>query len=271
MACLRNGHKVADDTLVRHRNRSAVQDLTLEKRNHRAGTSEHIAEARRAECRVIRSLAVALHDHLTHPFGCTHDVGRINRFIRGHHHKALDTVFLRKFYCIEGAEHIVLNRLTAIMLHQRNVLVRRRMNDNLRTIPIKNSFQCRTVTYRKDFNTNIEIIFVCNLQFLLNIVHAVFIDVKKYELLRKHLRHLPAELTADTSSTARDQDYLVTVISSRLFVRHHDRLTEKQFFHVEFSKVALGFTRLLHGRVIIYLDFATERFVLFVQFFLFFG
>ena len=78
--------------------------------------------------------ACAQRHHLTHALGCTHDIGGIDRLVRRYHHKTFHAVRFAQVNDVFRSKDVVFNRLQTVVLHQRDVLVRRRMDHNLRMI-----------------------------------------------------------------------------------------------------------------------------------------
>ena len=119
----------------------------------------------------------ALNDHLAHSLSCTHYVCRINRFIRGYHHKAFRTILLTKLHQILCAKYIVVNGFYTVMLHQWDMLVSGCIDNDLWMIFFKYSFKSFSMSDGTNFNLQIQLISICDLQFLLNIICTIFINI----------------------------------------------------------------------------------------------
>lgn len=78
---LGDGHEIADDALIRNGDRAAVGDLLFEKRDHGAVRPQHVAEAHGGKGRL--PAPQALNDLLAKILGGPHDVGRVDRLVRG--------------------------------------------------------------------------------------------------------------------------------------------------------------------------------------------
>lgn len=204
--CLRNGHEIADDVLMRDRHGAARFDLLLEQRNDGTIRSQHIAKAHGDEFCVLALTADGLHDHLTQTLGGTHDVGRIDGFIRGDLHKDIRAILVRTTGNVQSAEHVILNGFIGACLHERNVLVCRRIEHDLRPVLCKDVLHFAAVTNAADEDKQIEARYIAQ-QFLLNIVCVVLVDIEDDELFGFMGRDLTAELAPDGAASARHQHH----------------------------------------------------------------
>ena len=196
-----------------------------------------------------------MHNHLAHALGGAHHVGGIDRLVRGHHHEPLRAVFLAERHQVSGAEHIVVDSLDAVAFHQRHMLVRRGVDDNLRMVFPENPLQRLHVGDGANFNPQIQPVAIEDFQLLLHIVGAILVNIEDDDLPRLHLCQLPAQLRADGPAAAGDENHLATVIRLCFFIHDHPRLAEQKLLNVEVAHGALA-ARRLHGRIIIHLDFA---------------
>ena len=133
---LRDGHEVPRHVRMGHRDRAAALDLSLEERHDAAAAAEHVAEAHRrakaptasarAASRTIIS-AIRLVAPMT-LVGCHGLVGRDQ-------HEALDA---RRRARVRRASRVpttlLADRLGRMRLHQRHVLVRRRVEHDRRAM-----------------------------------------------------------------------------------------------------------------------------------------
>ena len=69
----------------------------------------------------------------------------MHRLIGGNHYEVGDAVLLGQAQQIPRAQHVVGDRLLGISLHERNVFVRRRVEDHLRAEPGKDLPQPRLI------------------------------------------------------------------------------------------------------------------------------
>ena len=111
-----------------------------------------------------------------------------------------------------------MHRLDAVLFHQRNVLVRGGVNDDLRVIALKNARQGGLLRDGADLDLKVQLAVIRGQEFLLHVVRAVFINIEDDNLLRAHLGQLPTELGANRAAAARDENDLVPIIRAGLFV-----------------------------------------------------
>ena len=130
------------------------------------------------------------------------------------------------------------------------MLVRCRIDDDLRVVFLKDFAQRRLVGDGTDLDLKVKGVAVCNLQFLLHIVGTVLVDIQNDDLPGAHFCQLTAKLRTDGTATTRDKHHLVAVISTGLFVRNFDLLTEQQFFDIELTQITL-LSCGLHYRVVV--------------------
>ena len=169
-----------------------------------------------------------LHDHLTAALGRAHDIGGIDRLIGGDHHKALHLIFFGKVHHVERAEDIVLDRLGRRNLHQRNMLMRRRVEHDLRMIFGKDAVHFRVVAHRRDQGNEIQAVAVLDIQLLLDVVGVILIDIHDDDLFGAVLSDLAHQLGADGTAAARNHtDLAVDKITDLLLVEGDRRSAEQ--------------------------------------------
>ena len=112
---------------------AAGLDLLLKERNDAAVAAQDVAEAHRHEFRP--GLPVHhLHHHLAQTLGRTHDVGGVHGLVCGNLHEPLDTVLRGGLRQLVGADDVIFDGLVGAFLHQRDVLMRRRVEHKLRPV-----------------------------------------------------------------------------------------------------------------------------------------
>ena len=98
-----------------------------------------------------------LHVHLCCALGRSHHVGGVYRLIRGDEYKLFYLIESRQVCHILGTKHIGMDGLLWVVLHQGHVLVGRCMENELRTVVLKNLIQSLAIAYigqdRLDCNT----------------------------------------------------------------------------------------------------------------------
>ena len=92
---LGDGHEVAGDVGVGQRDRAALTNLGLEQWDDAAVGAQHVAEAH-GHALHFAVAGVGLEQHLGDALGCAHDVGGVDRLVRGELHEALHAVLATK-------------------------------------------------------------------------------------------------------------------------------------------------------------------------------
>ena len=163
---LGDGHEIADDVRVGHCDRPAMGDLLFEQRDDAAVAAQHVAEAHRHKLgaglahrdraadladvlRVdeqLRDLVCSplfyhpvegLDDHLAQALAGAHDVGGVDRLIGGNQNKSLAAVGHGGVGRLISTDHVVLDGFAGTDLHQRHMLVSRRVVHDLGLILFK--------------------------------------------------------------------------------------------------------------------------------------
>ena len=234
---LRDGHEVADDPLVGDGHWTAFCDLLLEERDDGAVGAEDVTEADRDEVG-LRVLPVHhLDDYLTDTLRGTHDVRRVHSLIRGDQDEALHAGVGRGTGGLEGTHDVVLDRFVRAHLHERYVLVRRRMEDHVRLILLHHAADTVRVPAGADQGHEVQLR-VLHEELLLDAVRVVLVDVEDDELLRLVARDLAAELRADRSATAGDEDGLPLDHAEDFFVVDLDRFPTEEVEDVDVAELA---------------------------------
>ena len=234
---LRDGHEVADDALIGDGHRTALCDLLLEERDDGAVGAEDVTEADRDEVG-LRVLSVHhLDDHLTDTLRGTHDVRRIHGLIRGDQDEALHAGFSCGTSGLQGAHDVILDRFVRAHLHERYVLMCGRMEDHVRLILLHHTADTVGVPAGADEGHEVQLR-VLHDELLLDAVRVVLIDVEDDELLRLVACDLTAELRADRSATAGDEDGLPLDHTEDFFVVDLDRFTTEEVEDVDVTELA---------------------------------
>ena len=141
LAGLRYGHEVSDNPLIRNGDRTSLCYLLSEERDYGASASQYVAESGGAA--FDYSLCThALGKHLAHSLGSSHDVGGVDRLVRGNHHEALCIVFLAAVQHVLAAENVVLYGFYAVVFHQRHMFVGSCVDYDLRSVLFEYSVEC---------------------------------------------------------------------------------------------------------------------------------
>ena len=206
---LRDRHEVADDALVCDGDGAAVGDLALEQRDDGAVAPQHVAEAGGAEAG--HPAAAALDQHLAHALGGAHDVGGVDRLVRADQDEALDAVLLAQLHQVESAEHVVADGFAHVALHERHVLVGRRVQHDIRRVVPEDLLDPGPVADIRDLDPEVQRVPVADPELLLDIVGAVLVDIQDDQPLRLAAGDLAGQLRADGAAAAGDHDLLAPV------------------------------------------------------------
>ena len=219
---------------MRDRDRTSSFDLLLEEWDDRAVGTQDIAETNGYERR-LGILRHSLDDHLTDALGCTHNVCGVDRFIGGDEYELFDFILLSSKSDVVSAEDVILYSFVRAVLHQRNMLMGSCMEDQLRVVFFKYNIQSVEVSHRTDDKAHI-FVWVMVLEFLLEVVCGVFIDVQDHEHLRVLLDDLPAEFGTDGTATAGDEYHLVFDVGSNFVDIVLNLVSAKKVFDLDFSQ-----------------------------------
>ena len=122
-------------------------DLLSEQRHHAAGRIEDVSETHRDEARDSALATHVLTDNLRHALAGAHDVGRIDRLVRGYQNEGVATVLGSGQGHVVGAEHIVAQGFPHVGLEHGHVLVGGRVKDDVRTVGGKYTVHRRDVAH----------------------------------------------------------------------------------------------------------------------------
>ena len=187
----------------------------------------------------------ALDDHLAETLAGPHDIGGVDRLVRADQHKPLGSVFHRRESRLVGSDHIVFDGLVGTCLHQRHMLVGRRVIDDLRPICIKYHLHPAAVPDRADQRYQVQIgVFL--LQFLLDIVGVVLVNIKDNQLLGMMSGNLSAELTSDRAAPSGNQNSLSLNIGEDLVHIDLDGIPSQQILHRHFLHPAKSYFPVYH-------------------------
>src|SRR5690606_35099467 len=128
-----NGHEIAPHVGMGDQDRAPRPDLPEERRDHAAAAAQHIAEAYRYEVAPVLDGGL-LHYELGHALGKTHHAAGTYRLVSGHADEVLRPGLDRGGNDVEGAEHIVEDRIADFGLNQRNMLVCGGVKDGARLV-----------------------------------------------------------------------------------------------------------------------------------------
>lgn len=166
--------------------------------------AQHVAKPHRHTLHICVA-GKGLDQHLTQALGAAHDAGGVDRLIGGQLHQPLHPMLAGAGEQIFGAEHVVFDRLGRADLHQRHMLMRRRMEHHRGMVGLKHFIQPLFIPDRADQHCYRHIPAILLLQLHLQVIRAVLIHVKDQQPFRGKTHHLTAQLTADAAAAACDQ------------------------------------------------------------------
>ena len=220
---------------MRHGHRTALADLFAEQRYDRAVRSEHVAETHGDEIGIFTVPAYRLNYHFADALGRTHDVGRIDGLVRGYLHERLRAVFVRHKRAVERTEHVVLDRLVRARFHERDMLMRRRVEYDIRLIRAEHVFDFRLIPHAGDKREQIEV-GMPPFKFLFYFVCVVLVYIENDQPPRSVRRDLAAQLAAYGSAAARNENGLSFDISHDLVEIYGNLLTAEQVGYIHLAQ-----------------------------------
>ena len=113
--------------------RPARGDLLLEEGHHAAPAAQHIAEPHRHE-RAAGALRRVLHDQLGHALGGAHHAAGVDRLVGRDEHEMAHPGRDAGLHQVRVPSTLLVIGVLGVVFHQRHVLVRGRVEDDLRTM-----------------------------------------------------------------------------------------------------------------------------------------
>ncbi|MCY1524827.1 hypothetical protein D9M68_597810 [compost metagenome] len=196
-------------------------DLLTEKRNHRAGRSQDIAETHHGETGLVhlanatiaiqgrRSLsAQCLQHHFRQPLGAAHDIGRPHRLVGRDQHEIRHTRLDRRLRGIQGAQQIVQHPLGDVVLHHRHMLVGRRVINGIHLPGSQYILQPHRIANRAEYRHQLDIQRFANdapLQLTVNAVEIEFGMLEQNQHPSPGRKNLPAQLRTNRAAGSCNQ------------------------------------------------------------------
>ena len=188
--------------------------------------------------------------NLTDALARTHDVRRVHGLIRRDEHEGLRAVAVRSLRHMERSEYVIFNGLVRASLHQRHMLVRRSVEHDVRPVLRKQGADPHFVAHGADAHGKVQLRMRA-VQLLLDGIGVVFIDIQQHKALRRMTRDLAAELTADGTAAARDEDRLAGQVARDLGEVDLHAVTAEQVLYVHIADlldVDLAVCQLINAR-----------------------
>ena len=277
---LRDGHKIADNIGVCNRHRAALGNLLFEQRNDRTIAAQNVAEThshklclerladhclrntlllvhlvgkehRQIFCRAFFHRPIkALNDHFAQALAGAHNVGGVDRLIGADQYEALTTIDHSRIGSFICTNYIVFNGFTGTCLHQRHMLMGCCVVDYIRPVCRKKAGQTAAIPHGTNQNLQIQLRIIF-LQFLLNVVGIVLINVKDNQLLGVVGCNLPAQLAADGSTATGDQNGLAANEPGDLIHIDPNGISSQKILHRDLAHIFQSSVlryQLLHAR-----------------------
>ena len=108
-------------------------------------------------CLLLDHAVKGLDNHLTEPFACPHDIGRIYCFVRTDQNESLTAVHHCRISSLVSTDDIVFDRFTWTVFHERHMLVRCRMVDHVRPVGFKYCIDSSGIPNRTDQYNQIKL------------------------------------------------------------------------------------------------------------------
>ena len=221
-----------------HSHGTTLGDLFLEQRDHAAVAPQYITEPDRH----IIGPGVAVHgldQHLTEPFGSTHDIRGVYRLIRGDKYEFIHSVPVCCLCYLIGTEYIIFNSLVWAVLHERHMFMCSCMIHDIRSICLENAVDTLFVTHGCDQYHQIQLRILAD-QLLLDVVGIIFINIQDDQLLRMMGCQLSAQFTSDGTAASGHQYHLAADMSQHFFRIDTDRLSAQQILDLHFFQTGYG-------------------------------
>ena len=212
-SCLQNelrgfgdGHEVARHVGVGDGDGAAPADLLFEGGDDASPAAEDIAEADGDEGAPLSCAGRRrADDHLGDALGGAHDGGGVDGLVGGDVDEDFDGVFKRQLSEVRRAEDVVEYCLLGVLLHQRDVLVRGGVEDDLRMEAFEDAGQPLAVAHVGDYGGEWKAE-VLGAQLLLDLEEAVLSPSEQDEARRGEGDELTDDFRPDGAARAGDED-----------------------------------------------------------------
>ena len=175
-----------------------------------------------------------LHYHLAEPLARAHDVGGVDGLIGAYEQHALCAEFIRCEGNVERSEDVVFDCLIGAVLHQRHMLMRCRVENELGMIGFEDRIDPCRIAHGTDERFKMQLGIFCH-ELNLDSIGIVLIYIKDDERFRFVSRYLTAKLAADGTASAGDEnDAAHDVFLDAGKVNMH-RVTAEQVFNLDIT------------------------------------
>ena len=220
---------------MRDGHRAAALDLLLKQRDDAAVAAQHVSEAHR-NAGHRRGPGEGLDQHLAQALGAAHDVRRVDSLVCRELDEPLHAVLGGGGQQVLGAKDVVLDGLGGADLHQRHMLVRRRVKDDGRMIGVEHIVQTCFIADGADEGDNRSFGTVLVFQFGFQLIGAVLVDVKNQQTAGLVAHDLTAKLAANGAAAARDENDLVMQVLGNLGIVQLDLVAGEEVCRVQLTE-----------------------------------
>jgi hypothetical protein len=226
---LGGAHEEARHPRVGHRDGTSRRDLPEEGRDDAAAAAQHVPEPHRA---VPAAGRVGTQDQLlAEPLGCTHHGLRAHGLVGRDEHQALELHGVRGVEERERPQHVGPVGLRCVRLQDRYVLVRRRVEDDLRAALPEDALEAVPVPDVGEHGRR------SRRQLRARVVQVRLVVVQQVEPARVEHRDLAGDLGADRAASAGDQHDAVLEQPADRGQVGDDRLASQQVVDPELAQV----------------------------------
>jgi len=160
---LGDGHEIARDLRMGDGDFALILDLLFEQWDHAAVAAENIAKSHGGKIRLGVADREGLDHQLGDPFRRAHDIGRIDRLVGRDQDEMTRTMAGCCLGDMVGAKDVVFDGFSRAVLHQGNMLVRGRVENDTWFVFGENLVEASLVTDRANQDLEIERIAVLSL------------------------------------------------------------------------------------------------------------
>ena len=175
---------------MRDRDRSTACNLFAEDRDHAPRAPQHVSESHRHEARAARA-GEPLDDHLGDALAGPHHRAGPHRLVGRDEYERIHRALLRGLRQRDGAEDVVLHRLTRVLFHHLDVLVCGGVQHERRPIPLEDAPHPRFVSdvgnQRYDAGSR-----GARTQLPIDVEEGVFVVIEQQQLPWHEGKELPA-------------------------------------------------------------------------------
>ena len=96
-------------------------------------------------------------DNLAHALRRAHDVRGVYRLVGRNHHKTADVIFFTQLNYVQRAKYVIFHCFYAVLFHERHMLMRGCMNNDMRLVFLHDAAHCRFAADAGDFYLKVQL------------------------------------------------------------------------------------------------------------------